>query len=169
MRYELVKDLLHHLDRDNGLKVGHADEKTTGHLEGLPIPLDLKRLLQWSWTTSGGQVGPYFLDSVNSIPDNYDYERLMLHHLIPVGHAANGDILVIRFEDEHCRIGLVSHDELWEEVGTPDAAFVEVAPTLDEYFWRVCEGRYLPIDFYAASELAELRREVTLPSHSDPV
>ena len=160
MRYELTKDLLYHLDSNGSLGIGKADEKTTAIFEELQIPLDLKRLLQWYWTTSGGQVGPYVLYGVNQIPANDDYCQLLEHQMIPVGYAANGDILVIRFFNEECSIGLVSHDEFWEDRGNPIEAYAEVTPSVDEYFWRVAESRYLPIDFYAAIEAVELRKEV---------
>lgn len=161
MRYELTIDLLHHLDSDGSLAIGKADEKTTAIFEGLQIPLDLKRLLQWYWTTSGGQVGPYTLYSVNEISANDDYDQLLKHQMIPIGYAANGDILVIRFVDENCDVGLVSHDEFWEDRGDPTQAYAEVTPSIDEYLWRVAESRYLPIDFYAAIELVELQKETT--------
>ncbi len=160
MRYELITDLLHHLDASESLKIGYADEKNTEILEQLPIPLDLKRLLQWSWTTCGGQVGSYFLDSVNQIPVNDDYERLLRHKMLPIGYAANGDIVVLRFDTAECSVGLVSHDQLWEGESDPDEAYVELTASIDQYLWRVTEGRYLPIDFYAASEWEELRREL---------
>ncbi len=161
MRYELIVDLLHHLDSKGSLGIGNADEKTTAILENLTIPIDLKRLLQWCWTTSGGQVGPYVLYSVNEIPATHDYDQLLTCKMIPIGDAANGDILVIRFVDEDCAVGLVSHDQLWEGESDPVQAYVEVTPCIDEYLWRVAESRYLPIDFYAASELVELRRSVS--------
>jgi hypothetical protein len=158
MRYELAKDLLHHLDSDGSLGIGNADTKTTAILEDLQIPLDLKRLLQWSWTTRGGQVGPYVLYSVNEIPSNDDYEQLLKYRMIPVGYAANGDILVIHFVDEKYAVGLVSHDEFWEGESDPLQAYAEVTPSIDEYLWRAAESRYLPIDFYSAIELVELRK-----------
>jgi len=161
MRYELVKDLLHHLDSNGSLGIGNAEEKTTAILEELQIPIDLKRLLQWYWTKNGGQVGPYTLYSINKIPANDDYDQLLNYKMIPVGFAANGDILVIRFLDENCSVGLVSHDELREGESDPIEAYAEVTPSIDEYLWRAAESRYLPIDFYAASELVELRKSLS--------
>ena len=159
MRTELIRDLLQHLDADGSLQIDNADTKTTQALEELPIPLDLKRMLQWNWTTGGGRVGRYTLYSVNEILTNDDFDRLFQRRMIPIGYALNGDILVLRFANERCAVGLVSHDQLWEEECGPEEAYVEVTPTVEEYLWRVSEGRYLPIDYYAASELAELRGE----------
>jgi len=137
MRYELAKDLLHHLDSDGSFGIGNADAKTTAVLEDLQIPLDLKRLLQWSWTTRGGQVGPYTLYSIYEIPANDDFEQLLKYQMIPVGFAANGDLLVIRFADEKFAVGLVSHDEFWEGEREPLQAYAEITPSIDEYLWRV--------------------------------
>jgi hypothetical protein len=158
MRYQLTIDLLHHLDSNGSLEIGNADEKTTAILENLAIPIDLKRLLQWDWTTSGGQLGPYVLCSVNKIPATHDYDQLLKFKMIPIGDTANGDILVIRIVDEDCAVGLISHDEFWEGESDPVQAYAEVTPSIDEYLWRVAESKYLPIDFYAAIELVELRR-----------
>lgn len=161
MRIELIQDLFHHLDSNDSLKIGYADESTTRALEELDIPLDLKRTLQWYWTTSGGIVGPYTLDSVNVILANNDFSKLFQSRMIPIGFAVNGDILVIRTANDGCNIGLVSHEIFWEEECGPVEAYVEITQTIDEYLWRSVEGRYLPIDYYSATELAELRDDVT--------
>src|SRR5687767_3290063 len=148
MRTELIQDLFHHLDQDGSLNIGYADERTTQMLEALAIPVDLKRALQWYWTTRGGDVGPYCLDSVNSILSNSDFSALFQAGMIPIGSAVNGDILVIRIDNDGCHIGLVSHDQFWEGECSPGEAYVEVTRTIDEYLWRSVELRYLPIDYY---------------------
>jgi hypothetical protein len=80
--------------------------------------------------------------------------------MFPIGYAANGDALVLTFTEEKCAVGLVSHDQLWEEENVPKEAYVEVTGSIDEFLWRAVEGRYLPIDSYAASELLEMRKEL---------
>ena len=37
--------------------------------------------------------------------------------------------------------------------------YVEVTASIDEYLWRAAEGRFLPVDFYAAIELNEMQGE----------
>ena len=160
MRTELIQDLLHHLSTNDSFKIGYADEGTTRLLEHLEIPLDLKRTLQWYWTTSGGAVGAYTLNSVNSVLTDSDFPALFQCGMIPIGFASNGDILVIRIKDDNCEIGLVSHDQFWEDECDSENAYVEVAPTIEEYLWRAVEGRYLPRNYYSAADLAELRTEV---------
>jgi hypothetical protein len=87
--------------------------------------------------------------------------------MIPIGFAANGDILVIRIQVHGCQIGLVSHDKFWEEDCAAEEAYVEVSRTIEEFLWRSVEGLYLPTDFFAATELAELRHE-TIGNNFDP-
>ena len=159
MRSHLIKDLLNHLDVDGALKIGYANAQTTQAIEKLSIPLNLKRLLQWSWLTCGSEIGPYYFDSVNEITTNPDYETLIQYRMIPVGHAINGDIVVLRFDDKDCSIGLISHDEFWEERGDPNKSYAELAATIDEYLFRVTEKLYLPIDFYAAEEWEALKKK----------
>jgi hypothetical protein len=79
--------------------------------------------------------------------------------MLPIGSAINGDLLVLSFTEESCEVGLVSHDEFWED-GDARSAYVAVTPSIDEFLWRAAEGRYLPIDFYAADELQEMRKKI---------
>ncbi len=160
MRSELIGDLLRHLDSDQGLKIGRCDKSTHEKLELLEIPLELKRSLQWNWTTSGGEMGDYSLDSVNSIFRHEDFDLLVKHKMIPIGSAINGDILVISYENENPAIGLVSHDELWEMEVSPRDVYETVTESIDEFLFRAAEKMYLPFDYYSARELNELRREM---------
>lgn len=59
MRMELIRDLLLHLDSDGSLNVDYCSEQEKRRLEKLPLPLDVKRLLQWYWINGGGKVGGY--------------------------------------------------------------------------------------------------------------
>ncbi len=160
MRTELIRDLFQHLDADGSLQGGHCPEAANRTLEGMPLPIDLKRVLQWYWTNRGGEVGPYTLYSVEESLANDDLPKLIAAGMLPIGYAPNGDPLVLCFCEEKCAVGLVSHDQFWEEGGEPKEAYAEVAGSIDEFLWRAAEGRYLPIDYYAASELVEMRKEL---------
>ncbi len=158
MRINLIRDLFHHLDADGSLQVGHCPEAAKRTLEGMPLPMGLKRTLQWCWTNRGGAIGGYTLYSVEESMANDDLPKLIAAGMLPIGYAANGDPLVLSFSGEECAVGLVSHDQFWDEDGDPTEAYVEVTGTIDEFLWRAAEGRYLPIDYYAASELVEMRK-----------
>ena len=160
MRTALISDLLQHLDSDGSLRVGHCPEAASQKLEEMSIPLGVKRVLQWYWTNRGGGVGGYTLYSVEESLANEDLGRLLATGMLPIGYAANGDPLVLRFDEERCEVGLVSHDRLWEEGSDPKECYAEVTGSIEEFLWRAAEGRYLPIDYYAASELLEMRKEV---------
>lgn len=160
MRTNLISDLFEHLDADGSLEVGNCPEAANRTLEAMPLPIDVKRVLQWYWTNAGGEVGGYTLHSVEESLVNDDLPKLVPVGMFPIGYAANGDPLVLCFTEERCAVGLVSHDLLWEEEGSPSEAYVEVTGSIEEFLWRAVEGRYLPVDYYAASELLEMRKEL---------
>lgn len=161
MRTDLIRDLFQHLDSDGSLQVGHCPDDVNRKLEEMSLPLGLKRVLQWYWTNSGGEVGGYVLYSVEESLANEDLPSLIVKNMLPIGYAANGDPLVLCFNEERCAVGLVSHDQLWEEAVDPKTVYAEVTASIDEFLWRAAEGRYLPVDYYAASELLEMRKEIT--------
>ena len=80
--------------------------------------------------------------------------------MLPIGCAANGDLLVLRFSEAKCAVGLISHDEFWDRDGDQENIYAEVTGSIDEFLWRAAECRYLPIDYYAAVELLEMRWEI---------
>ena len=160
MRTGLIADLFHHLDRDGSLQVSHCPKNVSRVLEGMPLPLEVKRVLQWYWTNSGGQVGAYTLYSVKEILANDDLARLLIMEMLPIGCAANGDPLILRFSEGKCAVGLISHDEFWGGDGDPENIYGEVTGSIDEFLWRAAECRYLPIDYDAAVELLEMRRGI---------
>ncbi len=126
----------------------------------MPLPLEVKRVLQWYWTNSGGKVGAYTLYSVKEILANDDLPRLLIMQMLPIGCAANGDPLVLRFSEVKCAVGLISHDEFWGGERDQESIYAEVTGSIDEFLWRAAECRYLPIDSYAAVELLEMRRKI---------
>ena len=160
MRTDLIRDLFQHLDSGGALQVGPCPKEANRTLEEMPLPLDVKRVLQWYWMNSGGEIGGYSLYSVEESLANEDLPSLIAANMFPIGCAANGDPLVLCFNEERCAVGLVSHDQFWEDGTDPKAAYAEVTATIDEFLWRAAEGRYLPIDYYAASELLEMRKEI---------
>ena len=160
MRTDLIRDLFQHLDCDGSLQVGHCPNEANRTLEEMPLPLRLKRVLQWYWTNSGGEIGGYTLYSVEESLANNDLPSLIVANMFPIGYAGNGDPLVLCFNDERCAIGLVSHDQFWGEAADPKSAYAEVTASIDEFLWRAAEGRYLPVDYYVASELLAMRKEI---------
>src|SRR5688572_26722463 len=111
MRTDLIRDLFQHLDSDGSLRVGNCPKEANRTLEEMPLPLGLKRVLQWYWTNNGGEIGGYTLYSVEESLANKDLSSLIVAKMLPIGYAANGDPLVLCFSEERCAIGLVSHDQ----------------------------------------------------------
>jgi hypothetical protein len=141
MRDDLIADLLHFLGRKCGFEAGHAPTSVQRELDALPIPLDLKRLLQWRWPKTVAAIGPYQVVPAEQVLEDERLTRLLEAEMVPVGIARNGDLLVLRFGKEKAAVGLVSHDQLWEGGASPEDAFV-------------------PIDSFSASELNALRDEI---------
>ncbi|HEU4712227.1 MAG TPA: hypothetical protein VFS76_11710 [Pyrinomonadaceae bacterium] len=160
MRTHLIRDLFQHLDRDGSLQVGHCPEAEKRRFEELQLPTDVKRVLQWNWPNRGAEVGGYNLYTPKEILASEDQPRLLAVGMLQIGFARNGDLLVLCWTEDKCAVGLVSHDELWEDRDAdPREMYVEVTTSIDEYLWRAAEGRFLPVDFYAAIELNEMRGE----------
>ena len=161
MRADLIRDLFQHLDADGSLQVGNCPPSASGTLEELALPVSLKRVLQWYWINRGGEVGPYTLYSVEESLSNQDFPKLIAASMIPIGFAANGDPLVLRFSEERCEVGLISHDEFWpDDGGDAMSAYSVVTASIEEYLWRAVEGHYLPVDSLVASELIEMQAEL---------
>jgi hypothetical protein len=90
MRTQLISGFLHHLDVDGELGVGEDTSKTEEAVEALPLPVDLKRIIQWSWPQKYGQFGPLEIFDVESILDEDCLEAFLQHSWLPVGKAGNG-------------------------------------------------------------------------------
>ena len=161
MHDNLIRDLFRYLANKGGFTVGEAQYDIERRIEELPLPLDVKRLLQWEWPTTTVEVGPYTLYPPEAVLGHNDLDELLTAKMLPVGHALNGDILVIFFPDEdQAGVGLVSHEELWSEETTPDLAYVQITASIEEYLYRAAEGRFLPIDSYSANELAAVKSDM---------
>jgi hypothetical protein len=158
MRDDLIRDLFPYIGEKSGFTVGHAPREVEQRLEELPVTLHVKRLLQWRWPTSLVRVGPYTLDSAEAILANDDLEKLLAAKMVLVGSARNGDLLVVFFPNEdRTEVGLVSHDQLWDDELPPHQAYIQVTGTVKEYLLRVAEGRFLPVDSCLAGELESLK------------
>ncbi|MBW3542594.1 MAG: hypothetical protein KY476_20210 [Planctomycetes bacterium] len=160
MRNNLLRDLLSFLDNDY-LRVEPCSDTLAEKIEGLPLPLSLKRLFQSSWPqTPDAMIGPYSMRCTGQILAPDDLERLLPYNMVAVGSAANGDLLVLRFDEVRCTVGLVSHDSYYEESSLPFDSFAAFASSLEEFLYRAAHQMYLPIDYYAARELEELQEEM---------
>lgn len=160
MRDNLIDDLFRHLELRGDVGLGSPSSEETATIEDLPLPLELKRILQWKWPIQFGQVGPYSLYGVSDLLSDEDLMQLIEAGMVPIGYAINGDPLVIKFSANHHQVGLISHDEYWENRSAgPEKCYAKVASSLDELLWRAAEGKFLQIDFYATSELIEMKAE----------
>lgn len=117
-------------------------------------------MLAFSWVNKEGYVhGDYCLFATKDILKYQGLESLLAEKLLPIGCAANGDTIVIRFTNDCAEVGMLSHEEMGH--GTPWLeVYVPALPSLDEFLLRIVDRLYLPIDRYAAREFATLRAEM---------
>jgi hypothetical protein len=163
MRFELIRDLMQRLDARGGLSVDHCDAALAARIEELPLPLDLKRIFQWSWANKSYRVGKYRISSVKDAFSSEWFDLLIKANMIEIGSALNGDMLVVQFSNKNCEVGLLNHIELAvaiDEGKLPQDFYVKVCGTLDELLYRLVEDRHVPIDYWAARELSELQSEM---------
>ncbi len=158
VRYNLIHDLTHHLDEKGVFSVGNCDSDLSARIEKLSLPIDLKRVFQWTWANKGGRLGEwkYYLDSTETIFSCEWFDRLLAAKMLEIGSAANGDSLVIKFSDESCEVGLLNCIELvGEEAADPNGFYVTVSESLDDLLLRMVEDKFLPIDYWSARQFSE--------------
>ena len=91
-----------------------------------------------------------------------DSTSFLKHHFLYIGNAPNSDMLVIDYSTDACVPGFITHEEWnpWpddpDELEDPRDFFQPIASSFDSFLRRVVEGRYLPMDYYAAKEFNTL-------------
>jgi hypothetical protein len=162
MRYELIRDLLHHLDTKYDLAVGNCEAELANRIKSLPLPLGLKHVFMWSWPTKSAQAGRYYIYRVPDVFSGEWFGLLLESRMLGIGSAANGDELVVKFSQEDCEVGFLDHVELAvaiDEGKSPATFYTKVCASLDDLLLRLVEGKFLPIDYWSACDLNELKAE----------
>ena len=160
-RTELISDLMHHLDRDGSLDVGECDDELRKRIEGLDLPMLLKRVFQWNWARKYSGLGRYRISPVDRVFSGEWFERFISSRMLGIASAYNGDVVVLRLVQDRCEVGLIDATTFaGEDEAAPDAFYVKICDSLDELLWRMAEGRFLPMDYQSAIELHELKTDV---------
>ena len=161
MRSELISGFLQHLDADGELGVGVDTAKTEAAVEALPLPIGLKRIIQWSWPQKYGQFGPLEIFDVESILEEECLDVFLKHSLLPVGKAGNGDWLVIYFaEADRCPVGFVRLFDPQERMPDLSKDYFQLEASLERFLFRAAEGLYLPGDSYECAAWDSFTREL---------
>jgi len=82
------------------------------------LSADIVDFLSSSWPDDTLYFGPYRLDTLSDISDSERSKLAFAGGFFYIGATGNGDLLVIRQGSgglEECEIGLISHEELWDE------------------------------------------------------
>jgi hypothetical protein len=162
MKFSLCREFIKFLDRDGSLKSGYAPEPVIQWLEGLDLPMDLLRFLQWDWPQTDCQLAHIRIQSSVAIRGDEATTTFLKYKFFNAGWAPNGDWFLIDFSTDACAPGFVTHDEWipWgDESGDPREFFQPVARNFESFLYRLVEDRYLPTDFYAAREYNEFLAE----------
>ena len=153
MQTSVASNLLHHLV-DDTVEIGHAWDGDKAWLEGLPLPVPLKRTLQWYWPIESVQIGPIVFEPVSGIRTYPWTPTLVQHQLIAIGFGPNGDAFVCDFASDECNVGFITH-ETYDGESDPRRCYQPSFRTLESYLHRVDIGRYVPCDYYDARDYAE--------------
>ena len=163
IHYELIRDLMLHLGRSYGFVVDNCNAETATRIESLPLPMNLKRVFQWTWINDRQcDFGVYRLDKTSDIFSTEWFERLIRSNMLEIGSACNGDNLILKFSSVDCEVGLLNGSRFAgeEEDTDPEAFYVKVCGSLDELLLRLAEKQFLPYDYVSAQALADLKSEI---------
>jgi hypothetical protein len=152
-----AESLMRHLAGD-AVDIGHAPPKIEEWLESLALPIDLKRMLQWSWPQTPIAIGNIeFTDPVGMF--HFDRrDELIEDSLFPIGHGLNGDPFLIDFSLQSNPVGFLCLQELYGDNRIRDV-FQPAFRSLASYLHRVMLGHYLPFDYYDAKDMVDFLRE----------
>jgi hypothetical protein len=155
---------MHPLDRNGALGVEKCKKELADRIEKLPLPLDLKRAFQWNWATKSARINKYRFEPLENAFSCEYFDRLLAARMIEICTALNGDPVVVHFTREDCEVGILEAVKLaGEENAAPLDFYVKVCGSLDELLFRLAENMFLPIDYYSACNLHELKK--TMPEN----
>lgn len=150
---------MYHLGGEGIVKVGHCDEILGQRVEKLPIPMELKRVFQWTWFGETVFLGKYAIHDLREILFNEWFDRFLSSRMIAIGSSKGGDHIVVSFATERCEVGFVNCVELaGDEDIAPGMIYARISPGLDEFLFRLVEKRFLPTDYLVATQLLEMEQ-----------
>ena len=159
IRFDLISDLLHHLDKGGSLGIATCSVELQAFIEGLDLPMNLKRIFQWRWASTWANVGTYRIGSVEEVFYGEWFDRLYSDRMLKIGSAKNGDAVVVRVLDDRCEVGLINSAEFAGDEDLPPGHFyVGVCGGLDDLLFRLAEGKFLPVDYFSALQLSQLKK-----------
>lgn len=158
----LLRAFISHLDRDQALAIGDAPASIQKWLEEIGLPLVLLRFMRWGWPQKDCDIA---LCSILSSESIYAHDATLIFlkfRFLNIGNAINGDWLVIDFSTDACAPGFIPF-ALWNpytpEPKDPRELFQTITRSLDSFLYRAMEGRYIPLDSYAAQDFNEFLAE----------
>lgn len=98
--------LMRHLVGDDA-DIGRAPPKIEAWIDSLAMPIDLKRMLQWTWPSTPILIGNVeFTDPVGMF--HFDHRDKMIEEsLFPIGQGINGDPFLIDFSTPAGPVGFL--------------------------------------------------------------
>lgn len=149
-----AESLMRHLAGDD-VNIGKAPAQIEAWLESLALPLDQKRMLQWSWPKEPVTIGKIeFTDPVGIFHFEHR-DKMIAESLLPIGRGLNGDPFVLDFSIESGPVGFLCLPELDSGKSFRDV-FQPTCRTLASYLHRAMLGTYLPFDYYEARDMVDL-------------
>lgn len=165
MRDDLVCELLRHVQGLEDWKLGRCPKQAEATFKALELPPGLLRVLLRGWVNDRhAYAGKYLLRTASEIAADPWLLVLRTHRMLPIGRAANQDVLVLRFaENLLIETGVVSRKLFYGNPGGFSAAhaYAPVTRSFDEFLLRLADGLFVPGDFESARQWSELRHERT--------
>ncbi|MEZ0277235.1 MAG: hypothetical protein ACAH88_20150 [Roseimicrobium sp.] len=143
MNSDLAAQFLHHLDFGE-LSVGHAPDDVKAWLEDLDIPMDLRRLMQWTWPQKFCLIAGIAIYTSRDIQKFENIDIFLANKLFPLGHSKCGDEFALDFSVESFPVGFVRVGDYSED--NPRELLNYVARSLETFLYRVTEGKFVPYD-----------------------
>jgi PHD/YefM family antitoxin component YafN of YafNO toxin-antitoxin module len=106
----------------------------------------------------------YIYEDDAIIDSNEEYKRMMESGYLQVGHAPNGDQIVIDYRNGG-RCGYISHDEFYESYEDEGldvtATFIPLSESLGEMIDSLVNDPSFPIDSYEAFEKRDCQQDAS--------
>jgi hypothetical protein len=152
-RQEIVESLKA-IANETGCKLTAAPQPTQKWLaDHSRLPVELVDILCHSWPDRALGIGNYDLYTLEDLSESDRSKIAFKGGYFVIGAAGNGDLLVVKRCSkciEDCEIGLISHEELWENEENLDQIYEPVCRGFQNLLINAqIEGR-LPMDFYEA-------------------
>lgn len=152
MRTLVCNELLHHIGDILEVEICPSPMEVIEWTKAVELPFGLAQLLRFDWPQESFDLYKYRFYSSLAISEDA-YTPVMLHQgFLNIGHAPNGDWLVLKLMGEECEVGMLNHEIFDEGEADLTTLYEPIARSFESFLNTVVNGRYLPTDYFAAKD-----------------